>query len=217
VTEGYWRACSDPTPMLAFGRARASDRRLRLFACACARRAWDRLDAAARWAVQAAERAADGEGPEGELWAAHVEAHEAALRAVAGWGMNRRHDHAKFAAASAAAPDAGEAASQASQDMLRLADEELRRVEEEAAQVADIRCVFGDPFRVVAVDPEWLTGTVLALARRADEGREFGVLPILADALQDAGCDDEELLAHCRRDEPHANGCWVVDLLLGRQ
>jgi hypothetical protein len=83
--------------------------------------------------------------------------------------------------------------------------------------VADIRCVFGDVFGAVAVDPDWLTGTVLALARRADEGRDFGVLPILADALQDAGCDDEELLAHCRRDEPHTNGCWVVDLLLGRQ
>src|SRR3954449_6172681 len=98
--------------MLAFVRGKASGLRLRLFACACARRAWDRLDAAGRWAVQAAERAADGEGPDGELWAAHVEAREAALRAVVGWGTNRRHDHAKFAAASAAAPDAGDAASQ---------------------------------------------------------------------------------------------------------
>jgi hypothetical protein len=188
-----------------------------LFACACARRAWDRLDAAGRWAVQAAERAAGGEGPEGELWAAHVEAHEAALRAVEGWGANRRHDHAQFAAASAAEPDAGEAALAASQDMLRLADEGLRRAEEEAAQAANIRCIFGGLFHANAVEPAWLTSTVLALARRADETREFGVLPILADALQDAGCDDEGLLAHCRAGGVHTPGCWAVDAVLGRE
>jgi hypothetical protein len=216
VTENYWQVCADPTPMLAYLRGRASGRKLRLFACACARREWDRLDAPGRWAIQAAERAAEGEGPEGELWAAHVESHGAAVRAVAGWGMNRRHDHARFAAASCAAPEAADAAVMASQDMLRLADERLRRPGEEASQVAAIRCVFGDQFRPVAVDPVWLTSTVLAMARQVYDSREFGVLPILADALQDAGCGDEELLAHCRREESHVKGCWALDLVLGK-
>jgi hypothetical protein len=218
VTGDYWQVYTDPTPMLAFLRGRANARRLRLFACACARRVWDRLDATGRWAVQAAERAAEDEGPEGELRAAHVEAHEAALRAVAGWGANRRHDHARFAAASCAAPDAAEAASMTSQDMLRLADEGLRRPAEEAAQVADIRCVFGDPFRSAVVDPGWLTSTVLALVRQVDEAREFGALPILADALQESGCDNEDILNHCRdANATHVRGCWVVDLVLGKE
>lgn len=215
MTEDYWRNCANPIPMLTFVRERASDRRLRLFACACARRAWGRLDAAGRWAVEAAERFADGAAAGEELGAARAAAHEAALAAMSGWGANRRHDLARFAAASAAHPDAGGAAEMASQDMLRVADEGRRRAEEEAAQVADIRCVFGGVFRAGAVEPEWLTSTVVALARRADEGQEFGVLPILADALQDAGCDDEELLAHLRGG-PHVLGCGALDLVLGK-
>jgi hypothetical protein len=202
--------------MLSFVRGRASARRLRLFACACARRAWDRLDAAGRWAVEAAERFADDAATGEELGAARAAAHEAALAAVSGWGANRRHDHAKFAAASAAAPDAGEAAVTASQDMLRLADEGLRRAEEEAAQVADIRCVFGGLFHAVAIQPEWLTSTVLVLARQADEAWEFGAIPILADALQDAGCDSDDLLSHLRGAGPHTIGCWALDLVLGK-
>ena len=71
--------------------------------------------------------------------------------------------------------------------------------------------------RPVAADPGWLTSTVLALARQADAAREFGVLPILADALQDAGCDDDAVLTHCRDTSlAHARGCWVVDLVLGK-
>jgi hypothetical protein len=67
----------------------------------------------------------------------------------------------------------------------------------------------------VVVDPAWRTSTVLALARRVAESGDFGTLPILADALQDAGCTNEGLLGHCRGPGPHARGCWAVDLLLG--
>ena len=217
MTEAYWHVCTDPTPMLAFLRGRASGRKLRLFACACARRVWDRLDAPGRWAIQAAERSAEGEGPDGELWAAHAEAYQSALQAVSGWGANRRHDLARFAAASSAARDAAEAAATVSLDQLRLDDAELRRPVEETAQVSAIRCVIGDPFRPVAVDPGWLTSTVLTLAQQAVEKREFDVLPILADALQDAGCDNDAVLAHCRGSACHCPGCWVVDLLLGKE
>src|SRR5262249_50843370 len=79
-----------------------------------------------------------------------------------------------------------------------------------------IRCVFGTPFRPVTADPGWLTSTVLALAGQMYEGREFSAMPILADALQDAGCEDEGLLTHCRGEDVHVRGCWVVDLLLGQ-
>jgi hypothetical protein len=67
----------------------------------------------------------------------------------------------------------------------------------------------------VVVDLAWRTPTVLALARRAGRSGDSGALPILADALQEAGCEDERLLGHCRSPGPHARGCWAADLLLG--
>jgi hypothetical protein len=78
-----------------------------------------------------------------------------------------------------------------------------------------VRDIFGNPFRPVAFSPEWRTDTALTLARQMYEAREFGAMPILADALQDAGCDNPDILDHCRGPGPHVRGCWVVDLVLG--
>src|SRR5262249_11989426 len=83
---------------------------------------------------------------------------------------------------------------------------------ESAAETHTVRCIFGNPFRHVAVDPSWLTSTVVTLAAGINAERAFDRLPILADALQDAGCDNPEVLAHCRGPGPHVRGCWVVDL-----
>ena len=77
--------------------------------------------------------------------------------------------------------------------------------------------IIGDPFRPVVFCPEWSTETALALARQMCESRDFSVMPILADALQDAGCDDAEILDHCRGPGTHVRGCWVVDLVLGKE
>jgi hypothetical protein len=68
----------------------------------------------------------------------------------------------------------------------------------------------------VAVAPAWLTSTVVSLAAGIYEDRAFDRLPILADALQDAGCDSDTVLSHCRDGAVHARGCWVVDVVLGR-
>ncbi|MBN9121295.1 MAG: hypothetical protein J0I06_19445 [Planctomycetes bacterium] len=75
--------------------------------------------------------------------------------------------------------------------------------------------VVGNPFRPVDFSA-WRTDTVTALARQMYESREFGAMPILADALQDAGCDRDDVLNHCRGVGPHVRGCWVVDGVLGR-
>jgi len=88
---------------------------------------------------------------------------------------------------------------------------------ESEAQLHLLRDIFGNPFRPAAIDPSWLTSTVVALARGIYEERAFDRMPILADALQDAGCDNEDVLGHCRGPEPHVRGCWVVDLLLGKE
>jgi hypothetical protein len=78
------------------------------------------------------------------------------------------------------------------------------------------RDIFGNPFRPVAFEPDWRTGTVVSLARGMYDSRDFSPMPILADALQDAGCEHADILAHCRGDGPHVRGCWVVDLVLGK-
>jgi hypothetical protein len=74
----------------------------------------------------------------------------------------------------------------------------------------------GDPLRYVRPQPQWLTSTVVALAKGIDTERAFDRLPILADALQDAGCDHPDILDHCRSDCSHTWSCWVVDLLLDK-
>jgi hypothetical protein len=79
-----------------------------------------------------------------------------------------------------------------------------------------LRDIFGNPFRPVAFDPAWRTVTTVALANLIDQDRDFTPMPILADALQDAGCDDADILDHCRGPGPHVRGCWVVDLVLGK-
>jgi hypothetical protein len=90
-------------------------------------------------------------------------------------------------------------------------------VQEAVLQVALVRDIFGNPFRPMSVDPSWLTSTVLALAEGIYQDRAFDRMPILADALQDAGCDNEEILNHCRQPAEHVRGCWVIDLLTGRK
>jgi hypothetical protein len=86
----------------------------------------------------------------------------------------------------------------------------------QAAMVAILRDIFGNPFRPVEFSPDWRTSTAVALARGMYESREFSVMPILADALQDAGCDSDDILDHCREPQAtHVRGCWVVDLVLG--
>lgn len=79
------------------------------------------------------------------------------------------------------------------------------------------RCVFGNPFRPVNFDPAWLAPTAVDLARTIYEERAFDRMPELAEALQQAGCHDAGILGHCQGPGPHAKGCWVVDLILGKE
>jgi hypothetical protein len=80
-----------------------------------------------------------------------------------------------------------------------------------------LHCLIGNPFRPITFAPAWRTDTAVTLAQQMYDSREFGAIPILADALQDAGCDNEDILSHCRGDGLHVRGCWVVDLVLGKE
>jgi hypothetical protein len=84
-------------------------------------------------------------------------------------------------------------------------------------QIDLIYDIFGNPFRPVPYDPSWRTSAAVSLASQIYESRDFAAMPILADALQDAGCDHADILAHCRdANAVHVRGCWVVDLVLGK-
>ena len=83
-----------------------------------------------------------------------------------------------------------------------------------SGQTALLRDIFGNPFRPAAFDPQWRSADVGALARTIYDDRAFDRMPIFADALMDAGCDDEQVIGHCRGPGPHVRGCWAVDLVL---
>ncbi|MCE9561747.1 MAG: hypothetical protein K8U57_06790 [Planctomycetes bacterium] len=86
-----------------------------------------------------------------------------------------------------------------------------------AVQTALFRDVLGNPLRPVDFSSEWRTTTALSLAQQMYESSDFSAMPILADALQDAGCDNTDILNHCRdANQVHVRGCWVVDVVLGK-
>jgi hypothetical protein len=89
-------------------------------------------------------------------------------------------------------------------------------VAERAAQADLLRDIFGNPFRPIIFESSWLTSTVIALAHQMYDSRDFSAMPILADALQDAGCENVDILDHCRGLGAHVLGCWVVDLILSK-
>jgi hypothetical protein len=95
-----------------------------------------------------------------------------------------------------------------------------RQATEQAGQSSLLRCIFGNPFRPVSLALLWLAwndGTIRKLAQGIYDDPAFDQLPILADALEEAGCDNAEILAHCRSEGPHVRGCWVVDQLLDKE
>lgn len=79
-----------------------------------------------------------------------------------------------------------------------------------------IRDIVGNPFRHVTFAPVWRAETAVSLATGIYAERAFDRMPILADALEEAGCNNADVLSHCRGPGPHARGCWVVDGVLGK-
>jgi hypothetical protein len=203
MTEAEWLACNDPEQALDFLGNNASDRELRLFACACCRTIWDLLtDERSRAAVEIAERMADGTATENQrkvVWA-----RIGAAMSVADVAASRAADFHI---------DALEVADLVLQSEAKTDDHALTL---KATQSTLIRCIFGNPFCPVVIATTWQTRNVVALAQAIYDERAFDRMPFLADALEDVGCTNAEILAHCRGPGPHVKGCWVLDLLLGK-
>jgi len=217
MTETEWLELSYPTPMLEEAPLE-SERKLRLFSVACCRRVWKYIRGAeGRHAVDVAEQYADGavttkqldQASEGAQRVVGVSEAELSLTYyVARRAVNASScvlDASKLYADSVVSPGASEAAWDA-------ADSAESKVQAEL-----LRDIFGNPFRPTTFLPEWRTSTVLTLSQQMYESRDFSPMPILADALQDAGCTDEGILSHCRGPGPHVRGCWVVDAVLNKE
>jgi hypothetical protein len=228
MTQAEWIDCANPEPMLEFIRDKVSSRTLRLFAVACCRSIWPLLgDERSRLAVDAAEQYANGELSAHEREKAHRDAGDAFQAAKSPACRDACAPRTPECAAARAAllclmPDPLEAAAAASYQAANAA----RRVQGcdflvdfaqvRLRQVGLLRELLGNPFRPVAFDAKWRTATAIALADGIYEERAFDRLPILGDALEEAGCDDADILTHCQSDGAHVRGCWVVDLVLGK-
>lgn len=93
----------------------------------------------------------------------------------------------------------------------------FRRIPVELHSLSLVREVFANPFRQhLTFNRDWLTENVLNLARHAEATADFAVLPVLADALQDAGCDRDDVLDHLRSGGPHMPGCWAIEWVLNQ-
>jgi hypothetical protein len=228
MTEAEWLTCNDPDELLGHVGAGASERKARLLACACCRRLgdavpesfWETLGVAERYADRQANRSAlvpdlkavlrSDMAVQAAARAAYADADLTILRQSmrhAAWSAAGRERAKLFDTFYSAAPPL---------PFQWLIDKLDKPLEVEYAAQADlVRDVFGNRFRPTTFS--WRTSDAVGLARLIYDDRVFDRLPILADALTDAGCDDEDILAHCRSAGPHVRGCWVVDLVLGKE
>jgi hypothetical protein len=220
VTKGAWLTTLDPVAVLQRVLERKpSQRKLRLISVGCCRCLWNLLhDERSKRAVEVAEdyaeRRASTPGRMPTEYVATVTAVEERASEAVNTAVAFGHDAGNDAAATAvvclalwATTDWG--TFQAVQRTSRLIGRK--------APMEVLACVLGIPYRRFAPPESWLTPTAVALARLMYDTRDLSLMPILADALQDAGCEDEAVLTHCRGDGPHVRGCWVVDLLLGKE
>jgi hypothetical protein len=218
MTEAEWQARKDVDLMLYDVRARGGGRKLHLFACACCRQLSSLLtDARLHAMLDLAERCADGQANPSAL-----------VAAARGCGSPGQSLGAPFWAAEAvtglapsctgAAPEVSEVAACAARALRDAAGEPSWSAARER-QKGLLVDIYGSLFRTATFNPSWLRwndGAVVKMVRAIYDGHRFGDLPVLADALEEAGCDSPDILAHFRNGGEHARGCWLVDLLLGK-
>ncbi len=207
MTESEWLTSTDPVAMLwhlspdsQLERSQVSDRKLRLFACACLASLGRLRPDREQWGEDGIDRNPDADGPMGRPMTAFD------------WAMQW-----------------------AQQDKTQREEGKVGLL-----RAAILRDIVGNPFRPMSITKEviechWLGElTVSRMAKAIYDSRHFEDMPILADALEDAGCSNADILAHCRKvamdrqewqaaGEPestavtHVRGCWVLDLILGRE
>jgi len=232
MTEAEWLSCTDPKPMLEFLVGTTTTRKLHLFAVSCCRRIWHLLtDERSRCLVKTVEQYADGLATTFDVSNAS-DIHE---NAVSTYDFKAPWYAAMYATSPSHCQQAASEAAQAAgcatwwesipedDPIIDVLDSSGRDTEAEA-QCLLVRDIFGNPFCPASRSPAWLTPSVLTLAQAAYDNPMLpsGILDkanlaVLADALEEADCTNLDILYHCRQSGEHVRGCWVLDLLLGKQ
>jgi len=227
MTEAEWFACTDPKALIDFARGKVTRVRFREMALR-----WINLSRERRWADR------DRVLQQFTLWldgkARHPRADDTRNLPLVVSGAtfdtneyehNLAIDHLVWEDDALAAVGFAGAAIIELQGLMpstlpffeNLLTTEARKIGIGRQFATEFRDIAGNPFRRVAWQPEWNTETAAALARAIVAERAFDRMPILADALEDAGCDSQQVLQHCRNEAVHVVGCWVLDSVLGRE
>jgi hypothetical protein len=224
MTESEWLACTDPQPMLALVHGK---RKLRLFAVGCCRRLFPMFSALqVDEVVEAADQYTDGcigrrrlraiwndifcQTMPYRYFSPEWHARRAVVNLILGYCLKHRPR-------PMAMNDVTSAIVKGRARWWHPLRRRKIRTEERSARAHLLRDIFGNPFRPSAFDPSWRTPQVVALGQEIYDNRAFDCLPELADALAKAGCENADILAHCRGPGPHVRGCWVTDLILGKE
>jgi hypothetical protein len=224
MNANQWLKATDPQVMLEFLGKRASDRKLRLFACACCRRVWHLAKSQQlKQALPLLEDFAGGTMKDRDRARAHSLCDEvlqslsakAVQKCLAGelWQVSKKtvkRRDPNYTVGAFAAHSVSHAAGEYGEEW-----DAVQKAEREQ-QVSLVHELFGNPFQPVKFSKKWRTTDVALLANGISEECAFDRMPILADALQDAGCDSDDLLNHLRdASATHVRGCWALDLVLG--
>jgi hypothetical protein len=242
MTEADWLTTDDLRAMLSHVRSGANltrskpgRRKMRLFACGCCRLIEELLpDARTRKALEIGEKYADGAVDDGHLQAAMLEANKTAAKEYAKAEVKALAPGMEAARAvwSACDKDGRQAVEFALEYSVKAVQAVRRKVagkgqkgkeadaaaaEQRRRHCALLRDLFGNPFQSVKFSPHWRAANVVAVGNSIYKERAFDRLPILADALEEAGCSDAAVLEHCRGAGPHWRGCWVIDGVIGKE
>jgi hypothetical protein len=218
MKEQEWLACKKrPDMMLAQVKGSANDRKQRLFACACARHFWQLFEEPSKRAVEVSELFADHLATVEQLENAHRNAYGGAQREAWLAFQASFQDGALAAFSIATGPGFFKAARDGNKYAVPWPSWKYRMCNL-------LRDISGNPFRLAASDASWVTSIVHSLAQASYDNRNLpsgtldnARLAVLADALEEAGCNNPDILNHCRQPAEHVRGCWVVDLLLGKE
>jgi hypothetical protein len=211
MTEAEWLSCTDPIRMLELLGDHSSRRKMRLFIAEGARSLETLFGNDQKVLAELQEQVAESKATEEDL--------ERFL--LRDWPELWEHR-----APGGNLPSVWQSARMVVRDRFKLAPLEKNevvtdgsRVTEYAEMCSQLRCLFGNPFHLVSVEPIWLSwnaGMIPQLAQAIYDNLLFTDISVLADALEEAGCTNADILDHCRGPGPHIRGCWVLDLILGK-
>lgn len=234
MTESEWDCQRDPLallehlfPMRGLDSTEQQTRESKLYLLGCARLAWDRLPWVGRKLLEIAERLVDHESIQAAI--------RSAARELAEELTNCRGEAEDLAAIERRLLDLDDSLGRRFELEPKIEPDawatlahliyypfagttpHYRRIAKEDHCIELLRDVFPNPFRDAQIRPEWRDRTVTGIARGMYASRDFSPLPLLADALQDAGCANDHVLDHCRSPGPHIRGCWVVEGILRKK